>query len=194
MVSDPEKYGKMSETELDAAAASKAITDRRLRVWDQLNASKETTDKQDAEYQARLKAIEDEVAKRESEIADKRKMDDLTHQQKMDAHAINAGLAKEKLDRTKKELEDRRVLFMAGEESKKRRKEEERAKEKAVNDARRAKQKKEFDAKMAQMDKSIAEFDAEIGPYDARGLPIVPNVSRRSRYGNLVSDCEGWGT
>ena len=166
MVSDPEKYGKMGETALDAAAAAKVSTDRTLRVLDQLKASR---DARDAEHQAVLKAIEDAVAKKELEIADKRKMDDLTHQQKMDALAINTGLAKEKLDRTKKELEDRRALFMAGEESKKRRKEEERA----ISDARRAKRKKEFDAKMAQMDKSIAGFDAQMGSYDARGLPIL---------------------
>ena len=186
--SDPEKYGKMSEKELRDAAKLKIVNDRHYNF---LRGSKETTDKQDAEYQARLKVIEDEVAKKELEIADKRKMDDLTHQQKMDALAINTGLAKEKLDRTKKELEDRGALFIAGEESKKRRKEEERAKEKAVSDAAKAKRKKEFDAKMAQMDKSIAEFDAQMGSYDTSSLPIA---SRRSRYGNLVSDGEGWGT
>lgn len=45
MVSDPEKYGKKSETELDAAAAAKAVTDRAAKVADQLKASRDAEQK-----------------------------------------------------------------------------------------------------------------------------------------------------
>ena len=49
MVSDPEKYGKKSETELDAAAAAKAVTDRAARVADQLKASRDAEQKKKEE-------------------------------------------------------------------------------------------------------------------------------------------------
>jgi len=188
MASDPEKYGNMKRYELDAAVSTAVTDDRWRRIAAEERASREAREKQDAEHRTRIQAVEDEIAKKE---ADRKQMDDLTRQQQSDARAINAGLSKEKRDEAMRALEASRALSVAGEESKKRRKEEEIAKEKAASASAREKRKKEFAAKMAEMDKRIAGNDAMMGSYDDRGLPIAP---RRSRYGHLVSDGEGWGT
>jgi hypothetical protein len=180
MASDPEKYGKMGETELSAAAAAKVVTDKALAAKDSVQASRERTAQQDAEYQAKLAAVEDAIAKKQAE---KDAVTAYERQQQKDARAINTGLSQEKYRKTMQDIEDKKALLAAGEK----RKEEEKAKEAEERKAKLAKRKKEFDAKMAELDKTIAGGNVVLAQQ-------YPQDIRRSKYGHLVSDGQGWGS
>lgn len=141
MASDPEKYGKMGETALSAAGAAKVVTDRALAAKDTVQASRERTAQQDAEYQAKLAAIEDAIAKKQAE---KDAVTAYERQQQKDARAITTGITQQKKEEEKASDAARLERIRAQNKEEQQRKEAAKAEEKAKKEnERRMKKEKE---------------------------------------------------
>jgi hypothetical protein len=174
------KYSTMKDSDLRHEVTLEVIRSGGKTEKDPVQASRERTAQQDADYQAKLAAVEDAVAKKQAE---KDEVTAYERQQQKDARAINTGLSQEKYRKTMQGIEDKKALLAAGEK----RKEEEKAKEAEERKAKLAKRKKEFDAKMAELDKTIAGGNVVLAQQ-------YPQDNRRSKYGHLVSDGQGWGS
>ncbi len=174
------KYSTMKDSDLRHEVTLEVIRSGVKPEKDPVQASRERTAQQDADYQAKLAAVEDAVAKKQAE---KDEVTAYERQQQKDARAINTGLSQEKYRKTMQGIEDKKALLAAGEK----RKEEEKAKEAEERKAKLAKRKKEFDAKMAELDKTIAGGNVVLAQQ-------YPQDNRRSKYGHLVSDGRGWGS
>lgn len=97
MTSDPEKYGKMSETELDSAAAAKAVTDRAARVADELKASRDAEQKK-KEEEYRIKDQEAAQTSKNLEAMSKKlkEMPSLEQQKQMAKEKLRKAMEKSK--------------------------------------------------------------------------------------------------
>jgi len=179
MASDPEKYGKMGETELSAAAAAKVVTDKALAAKDSVQASRERTAQQDAEYQAKLAAVEDAIAKKQAE---KDAVTAYERQQQKDARAITTGITQQKKEEEKASFAARLERIRAENKEEQQRKDAAKAEEKA---------KKENERRMKR-EKEDREHQERMNWLD-RNIPQGPAVVTRSKYGHLVSDGQGWG-
>jgi len=97
MASAPEKYGKMSATELSAAAAAKAVTDRAARVADQLKASRDAEQKK-KEEEDRIKEQEAAQTSKNLEAMSKKlkEMPSLEQQTQMAKEKLRKAMEKSK--------------------------------------------------------------------------------------------------
>jgi hypothetical protein len=203
MVSDPEKYGKMSEDQLSAAAGEKVLDELRKTIDAELIGYARRREQEDADRKAKIaaeKAVED--AQDAQQAYERQQIKDALAKK----IAINQGLANERRAAESKRKAD--LATIDAENAVQRAKTEAEIAKKREQEKRQENVNRYLDRKNFKTDAERTDFLKRMSKEERAMLvkelnrpietryqpePQPQEKVRRSKYGHLVSDGEGWG-